>query len=506
MSDSSGSHRLTLLPLRHTLPLPTGASLRDSLFHHGVEFPCGGRGRCKGCRVRLLEGDLPPTAMDTRFLSDSELRDGWRLACQARIKGDLTLEVAQWESTILSDDTPVAFASKEGFGIAVDLGTTTIAAQLLDLSNGSVLAVRTALNTQAVRGADVMSRVQFALDAEGASELRGQIREQIRVMAEAMIEETASGRSVSEMVLVGNTAMHHLFCGFNVSPLAHAPFESPLLVGKNSSGEELGWASLPALKTWFLPCLGGFVGSDVLAGILATRIHESDRPMALIDLGTNGEIVVGSKEKLLCASTAAGPAFEGAKIGMGMRAATGAISAVNLIDGHYECAVLGGGEPRGICGSGLVDAVACALDNGDVGPSGRFTHGSALELAPSVRLVPQDIRELQLAKAAISAGVGLLTEALGLGLEEIETVHLAGAFGNYISRTNARRIGLLPFAPERVKPVGNTALLGAKIALLRGAEVETALEELAANVDHVSLNENARFHEVFIDELSFPAE
>jgi len=252
-----------------------------------------------------------------------------------------------------------------------------------------------------------------------------------------------------------------------------------------------------------LPCLGSFVGSDILAGILATRLHESDALVALVDLGTNGEMVVGRRGQLVCASTAAGPAFEGARIAMGMRAATGAISRVTLTGGRLECHVLGHVAPRGLCGSGLVDAVAAGLDAGWIRPNGRLAQGERLLLAEPVALTQGDIRELQLAKGAIAAGLRLLAQQLGERVEDITQLHLAGAFGNYISRASAQRIGLLPFGPEKVRPAGNTALLGAKMALFHPAE-DGAYANLRAQIRHVPLSADPVFEESFVEEMLFP--
>jgi uncharacterized 2Fe-2S/4Fe-4S cluster protein (DUF4445 family) len=245
------------------------------------------------------------------------------------------------------------------------------------------------------------------------------------------------------------------------------------------------------------------VGSDILAGILSTRLHESDKLVALVDLGTNGEMVVGQRGRLVCASTAAGPAFEGARIAMGMRAATGAISQVNLRDGRLECQVLGHVTPRGLCGSGLVDAVAAGLDAGWIRANGRFVQGEWLVLAEPVALTQGDLRELQLAKGAIAAGLRLLAQQSGARAEDITQLHLAGAFGNYISRASARRIGLLPFGPEKVTPAGNTALLGAKMALFHPGD-EGNYAALRAQIQHVSLSADPIFEEAFVEEMRFP--
>ena len=299
--------------------------------------------------------------------------------------------------------------------------------------------------------------------------------------------------------------MHHLFGGITVEPLAHTPFEPSELGLLEFRPGELGWGISPGAVVWFLPCLGGFVGSDILAGLLATQLCQSEVPVALMDLGTNGELVLGDRNGVLCASTAAGPAFEGAGISMGMRAATGAISAVDVAGGTIRCHVMGEVEPRGICGSGLVDAVACGLELGQIQPGGRLRDGASWALSGPVTLAQADIRQLQLAKGAIAAGLRILAGQQGLGLEGLAQVHLAGAFGNYISRRSARRIGLLQVPLERVRPAGNTALQGAKLALFAPEGTDLAFGDLRRRVRHVSLHEDAAFQDTYVGEMTFPA-
>jgi uncharacterized 2Fe-2S/4Fe-4S cluster protein (DUF4445 family) len=520
--------RLQLLPLGRQLTVERGAPLRDALFAQGVEFPCGGRGRCKGCRVKVLTGALPPSAEDQALLSVAEIAAGWRLACRANANADLTLELAQWEATILADDTRFEFTPRPGLGIAVDLGTTTLVAQLVHLRTGHVLAVRSALNAQARHGADIMSRIDFAVNHGGEAELTRIIREQIGGMVHELFEawtgagaaqmdsdkpsKEDAGTSLERIVIVGNTAMHHLFCGIGVEPLSFHPFEALDGGLKTFTASELGWNFsdgppghlVSEAEVVFLPCMGGFVGSDILAGVLATKLHEAVKPAALVDLGTNGEIVLGNRDRLLCASTAAGPAFEGARISMGMRAVTGAISEITLQEGRLVCKVLGGGAPRGLCGSGLVDAVACGLDLGWIAPNGRMAL-AGFPLATPVTLQPCDVRELQLAKGAIAAGIRILARQWGTTLDGLERIYLAGAFGNYINRASARRIGLLDFHPDRIVPAGNTALLGAKLALFGGAEHDPHHAGILRRATHVTLNEDPGFQDIYVAEMGFPA-
>ena len=465
-------------------------SLADRLFELGVEFPCGGESGCGGCKIRVLSGHIPITATMRQALSEAELAQGWRLACCAEARESVVVEVDQWSLPVLTDEQATPLEPRDGFGAAIDLGTTTLVAQLVDLATGEVLAVETALNPQARHGADVMSRIQYDLRHPG--ELTAMIRQTLG----QMLARLGAGRALEEVLIVGNTAMHHLFCGLSVEPLAAVPFHSPNLSARHFTGWPGGACfSLPSVL--FLPCLGGFVGSDLLAGIVATRLHEQSAPHALFDIGTNGEIVLGSRDGILCASTAAGPAFEGGRISAGMTARAGAIDAVRVQDGAYECHVLGGQAARGICGSGLVDAAACALELGQILPSGRLANGAkTLRLTEIVSLTQSDIRELQLAKGAMAAGLKMLA------VTPPRSLWLAGAFGSYIKEASARAIGLLP-QDVAIQPVGNSALRGARMLLLTPTHRDTLLARLCALTKHVELAADPAFQDTFADSMAF---
>lgn len=512
--SSAPLHQVHIVPAGVTRTVAWGAGLADVLFDLGVEFPCGGRGQCGGCRVKVKSGFAPVTPEDRAALTPEQLSDGWRLACRMTVRNDLTLELGGWAMQILADSDLQQVQGGQGFGLAIDLGTTTIVGQLVELSTGRVLATRSDLNVQARFGADIMSRVAYGLEPEGLPTLTGTIREQIGAMAEALQAEASVGTGAADgtlplagIVLVGNTVMHHLFCGHSVEPLSQFPFETPMAAGFTTSATDLGWRLSGNPEVSFLPCLGGFVGSDVLAGVLAAGLAEGDGTQGLIDLGTNGEIVVAAEGRLLCASTAAGPAFEGARIHRGMRAAAGAIDRVRLVDGRLECHVLGGGRALGICGSGLVDAIACGLEQGAIQPSGRLSGGlERLALSEELALTQRDIRELQLAKAAIAAGITLLLERVEKGAQELETLYLAGAFGNYIHLDSARAIGMIPAQVSKVVPIGNSALHGAKTALLARTHPAIAgrIGDIVERCTHLSLSADAEFMDRFAGEMGFP--
>jgi uncharacterized 2Fe-2S/4Fe-4S cluster protein (DUF4445 family) len=468
--------------------------LRELLAPYGVEFACDGASPCGACRIQVLKGELTISQQDKEILTPDELADGWRLACRARVNTSLQLNCAPSDLVILGDESRAPALGRTGLGVAVDIGTTTVVAQLIELSNGTVLAQRSGLNPQVAHGADVMSRVRFAL---GSAELTATIRDFIGSLIVDMAAERAA--EIQEVVMVGNTVMHHLFAGLDVEPLSHVPFSSPNLGEQRFLCESLNWKINRAACIRILPCIGGFVGSDILAGIIAVDFAHRNELCALIDLGTNGEIVLGDRHRLICASTAAGTAFEAGSIRMGMRASTGAVSRVFVCDGLVECGVIGNGEARGICGSGLVDAVAAGLGLGLILAGGRFQNGAkTIPLVGPVQLFQADVRELQLAKAAVAAGLRILLDHWGARISDLKHVFLAGAFGNYVRPCSAARIGLLEIPVERVSAVGNTALRGAK-SLFGQAHPSANIP-----IEHISLASDRRFQDTFVDCLSFP--
>jgi uncharacterized 2Fe-2S/4Fe-4S cluster protein (DUF4445 family) len=486
--------RIRLEPLSVEFDLPRGGSLVSVLAAHGVEFPCGGMGECSGCQVRVLSGSLPITEADSAAFTSDQLVQGWRLACQARAHEPLVLECGQWHLQILADSTVTSTEtqSKTRKKIAIDLGTTTIAAQLIDTA-GNVLGVETALNPQAAFGSDVMNRIRATLEGQD-------LTAPIRAVLGQLVARLAHGRAsqVAEVLLVGNTVMHHLFCSLDVEPLSHVPFQSPHLAEQRFTPRDLGWDLPSDCIISFARSIGGFVGSDILAGIVAAGIAQGPGLTALVDLGTNGEIAIGNRHGIVCASTAAGPAFEAGAIRMGMRAVTGAIAHVAIADGALRTTVIGDAAPRGICGSGLVDAVATGLRSGAILANGRIADGSKIfPIAPPVVLYQSDIRELQLAKGAIAAGFRLLLKRVGADVSTLQAIHLAGAFGNYVQIESALRIGLLEAPHALIHAAGNTALRGAKMLLL-------AEEPPLPPIEHVSLAADPAFQDEFASCMSFP--
>lgn len=399
---------------------------------------------------------------------------------------------------ILADESEFEFKAQTGFGVAIDLGTTTVVAQLVDLSSAKVLAVETMLNPQLKFGADLISRIQACLDGHAAA-MTHMIRSAIGKMIELMLKKHPI--ELKKIVLVGNSVMQLIFSNCDVSPLSMYPFHTDNLGMKTFDPEELEWNFQVNGKVQFYPSIGSFVGSDILAGIAATGIHQKENYTALIDLGTNGEIVIGNQNQIVCASTAAGPAFEGANISMGMRAVTGAISSLNWIDGKMEANVIGNTPPKGICGSALIDAIAIFRKLDVIGMFGEINSGeSQIHLAGKVSLSRKDINEFQLAKAAIAAGLAILARNISIDISEIETIYIAGGFGNYINIGNIVATGMIGLPEEKIHKMGNTALIGAKIFLFSDSKIT---DEILAKTRHINLEVDPNFQDIYVDKMLF---
>ena len=434
-------------------------------------------------------------------------------------------------TVVLTDHELIDFeegdTAEHCYGAAFDIGTTTLAASLVDLRSGESLAVASRMNPQVSFGDDVLSRIAYASDSpENLEELRQSIVTAIGEMIDELATEaTISREYVYEVVFSGNTTMLHILCGIDVSPLGHFPFAPVQDRGLLLGASELGVNIHPGGRAYVFPVIGGFVGGDTVAGLLSTRACESDGPILLVDIGTNGEIALVNDGKIWAASTAAGPAFEGARISCGMRATRGAIEKV-VFDDDIDLSVIGNVEPIGICGSGLVDLAAGLLDAGIVTPQGRLL---PLEDLPqtlpeplrkrvrqgefvlgdnsdsSLTITQRDIRELQLATGAIRAGVNILLRIAALKPGDLHRILIAGGFGSFIRRSHAQRIGLLPSEIEhrKIQYVGNTSLAGARWVLLSTRARQNA-ERLARLSEHVQLAEDHDFQREFADAMIFP--
>ena len=472
----------------------------------GGELPCGGHGKCGKCRVTVRGTVSPLTAEEQQFLSPAELAAGVRLSCLVRVLGDceVTTEQTGARAQIVVGGALPRFDLAPSFaehGVAIDVGTTTLAATLYHAS-GKPLASTSCINPQAKWGADVISRIEAAL-AGDAKALAGAIRVAIdKMIGELVASANVNAKEIGDVVITGNTVMLSLLVEETVEPLSHAPFAATRLFGETLTADELDLTSLSPNTTVYLPpCISAFVGADTTCAILATDLTKKNNAL-LVDIGTNGEIALLSEGGLTVTSTAAGPAFEGFGISCGMRGEEGAIDKVTLVNGTLHPHVIGGGTPKGICGSGLVDAVACMLDCEVLDESG-FLEEDPYPLADGISLKGEDIRALQLAKSAIHAGIMTLIDEKGLTLTDIKTLFIAGGFGNYLNARNAKRIGLLPNEPTMIpQAVGNAALDGAAMLLLN-QDLRRSAEKIAREATVLSLSTNKRFVDYYIEGMQF---
>ncbi|MFQ5830490.1 MAG: ASKHA domain-containing protein [Candidatus Methylomirabilia bacterium] len=608
---------ITVLPDDRELQVVLGTTILKAAHAAGVDITatCGGRGRCTSCRVKFVQGTVPPpTIMDTLQLGDDLVREGYRLSCQCAITEPITVQVApaldeqafqilgtdraledmarvtidagiakqvvkvslpREEHHQTSDveqllvaigaghDVPVGILKqlpsslREGsgevtvttfgrhvlavergdtamlkFGLAVDVGTTSVVTTLLELESGEQLGSVSSLNPQAVFGGDLMSRIAFAqFNAGNLKKLQGRIIHLLNEQIDQIVQETGVlSKWIYKVVVVGNTCMHHILLGIDPSHVGLAPYAPVMRHPLVLPARELFLKVNPEARVCLLPIVAGFVGADAVAVALATRIYESQEIRIAVDIGTNGEVLLGSRDRLWACSAPAGPALEGAQIKHGMRGALGAIDRVWVEDGDLRIHTIGETAPLGICGSGIIDVLAALLDRGVVDPTGLIraedgdrlpsgfkdrirVRGEGREVilvregeagaSGEIVLTQDDVRQVQLAKGAIASGVRMLLQVAGIPEEQVAELMLAGGFGNYLSIQSARRIGLIPGLPdERIRYVGNAASLGAQLCLVSEPQREEA-ERLARRIEHISLAAHPDFQDVFVDCMSF---
>lgn len=475
------------------IPFEAPAKLQSVLQAAGVLFdrPCGGRGVCGKCRAELSGLVSEP--------NEAERKVGCRLLCQAELLGDATLsltgdaQLTQIESTTVRSFAP-AHPMPGEYGFAVDIGTTTVVVQLYDLKSGKLLAESSGRNRQIAVAADVMGRIGQALEGK-ADELRSLISDQIRdLMTQTLKRAGLADKDAPCAVVTGNTTMLYLLTGRNPECLSHAPFVADTLFD----------TTLPiwGRQVYLPPCFGAFVGADIACAVLFSGLCSQDGTSLLCDIGTNGEMALWHKGTLSVCSTAAGPAFEGAGISCGCPSIPGAIFKVET-DGHTLTPyTLGDLPPVGLCGSGLIDTVACLLQCRELDETGYLEDD--YPIAKDVHLSPADIRALQLAKAAIAAGMETLLDSTNLSASQLETLYLAGGFGNHLNLTSAARIGLIPeeLIPK-AKPIGNAALSGAAMLLLN-TDLREKVRTWTKNARTVILGGNPKFNQAYVDQMIFP--
>lgn len=545
-----------------SIDVPVGASLLDAARRARIrlEAPCNGGGTCGKCKVRL-DDDARESARiaGTRNLSAEEVSDGWVLLCSTLVEGDVAVELpggterglrilehgasadlplAPWISKVhqLARNVtevwagPTLLAEEEGdtvgraWGVAVDIGSTTLVVSLVDLGTGSQVGSISALNPQAVHAQDVLSRIKLGSTPEGLAllhrEIMGEIDRLIGILAN---EARVPRRRIYEVVLAGNTCMLHLAAGVNPEPLGRYPYTPAIAGGQSLPAADLGLRVSTVAQVYLPPVVSGFVGADITAGMLSARLSAATGVTLFVDIGTNGEMVLARNGRLQATSTAAGPAFEGMNIACGMRAARGAIERVSLDGGEVAVKTIDDAPAVGLCGSGLLDAVAELAAHGVVEPSGRFTKKRDLlpqglrerfaerdgkpvfHLTAEVFLSQGDIRQVQLAKGAVRAGIDVLLARNGLTPAHVDRALIAGSFGYHLTVRSLVDIGLFPpeFA-DKVEYVGNTSRTGAETLLTNGSS-RAALAALVETVEAVELANDQGFTDSFVAAMAFPS-
>lgn len=435
--------------------------------------------------------------------------------------------VVVWDERLIIDVEP-GDTTGRAFGCAIDIGTTKIAGYLLDLNSGLVLSADSLVNPQVVYGEDVISRITYASRGiKELEELRGTVTDGINRILKSLMDKTGvKPNEIYEMTVVGNTAMHHIFLGINPRYVALAPYPPAIRSGIDIKARDLGVEINPSGNVHALPIIGGFVGADTIAVILATGLYERNDICMALDIGTNTEVVIGNRDLIMAASCASGPAFEGAHIKHGMRAASGAIESIKIdpetLEVEYK--TIDNVKPRGICGSAIIDAVAEMLKAGIIDTSGTFNSGvksprlraseNGLEFViawgnetatgKDIVITQRDIREIQLAKAAIHTGCMLLMRKMGIEEHDISVLFLAGAFGMYINPESARTIGMYPEIPlDRIRAVGNAAGTGARMCLV-SKSMRRRAEEILKKVKYVELAAEPDFQAEFLNSNFLP--
>ncbi|NLZ53904.1 MAG: DUF4445 domain-containing protein [Thermoanaerobacteraceae bacterium] len=582
-------YKVTVLPETLQIQVPADTPLKQVLIDNGIdfEFPCGGLGVCKRCKLKIIKSDgqvqdvlacqykvneditvkLHQRELKHGILSEgiqrhvtvdalikkvyfelprpslSDNRDDWRrLINQKGIKTSLkvlqdlpeNLRRSDFKiTTVLEGDKVIAVENHDTthklLGMAFDIGTTTIAGYLIDLKTGNELCKVSSLNPQTKFGADVISRISFASESpEGLYKLHSAVVDEINNLIQEAVKQTKNSHlDIYAVTFAGNTTMHHLLLKILPKYLARAPYVPVVTEPVVVDAAQINIKINPEGRVFTFPNIAGFVGGDTVAAALAAELDKASKLKLLVDIGTNGEIVLGRKGKYLACSTAAGPAFEGVQISCGMRGASGAIDHVSIGE-EYKYTVIGNTSPEGLAGSGIVDTVAELIKVGIVDKKGRLLKAEEIKTrlgqkykdkitsingilafviaegsSGPVYINQKDIREFQLAKGAIAAGIEILLKAFGANTKDIDEVFLAGAFGNYLNPESACAVGLIPKELEdRIKGIGNAAGVGAKLAVISYKEYERAVN-LSRKIEYIELSSHPEFNSTFFNKVGF---
>jgi uncharacterized 2Fe-2S/4Fe-4S cluster protein (DUF4445 family) len=490
-----------------------GTALFDILREQGVRIdaPCGGGGRCGKCRIQVLSGELPVTAEDERLLSEKELADHVRLACMAHPKGDLRVRIltkpVRRIATASVGHESMTGLQESGYGIGVDIGSTTLAAGLYGCDSGRIYGTVTAVNSGREFGADVLSRMEASNNGKRAR-LQELMQEDVRLLIEALLEQTHTPeQELKKVVIAANMTMVHLLMGYSCESLGRAPF-TPVHAGLIRGDMMRILGSSIVCPVIVLPAVSAFVGGDIVAGMLAEHMAGETKTTLILDIGTNGEMALQFQGQIWVTSTAAGPAFEGGGISSGCASVPGAISGVKLsgADHQPKLTTIGGEPAVGICGSGVLELVSELLRCGYIDNSGLFLpeyRENGFPLGKNLAFTQGDVRALQLAKGAIRAGVELLLYRAGICAAQVEQVYLAGGFGVRMDESAALAIGLLPEEfSGKIHAIGNSSLSGAMYAG-RQEHLEEECQELLCKCKEVVLAGQPEFEAMYLRYLNF---
>lgn len=496
-----------------------GETVLAALIKQGavLSAPCGGRGICGKCRVKLIEGRIREPA--GRISGEENAGTGEKTVAvvNGAVSGSLILACKTVPmDRILVEFLPETFDGNEVESLdpaflsgadhprraaaALDIGTTTLSVQAIDMDTGKVIAAHSCLNTQVSFGADVMSRINAAMEGK-TRELFRMINSQTEELL-CLFMKRLGLSSLETLAVSGNTAMLHLFANVDPSGLGEVPFTPAFLERRDYAGAELG---LSADRVTLLPSISSFVGSDITAGLAALDILRAGDCSLLLDIGTNGEMALFRDGRILCCSTAAGPCFEGAAISCGMGGLRGAINRVGMQDGALSLGTIGGVKPEGICGCGLIDAAALMLKTGVIDETGAFTGDeNDFFLAPGISITRGDIRQFQLAKSAILSGIRILCRRGGIEVKDISELFIAGGLGFFIDRENAVAAGVLPdIHRDRIAVCGNLSLKGAAQSLTDPLFFSRC-DQIAAKSQTIDLAADPAFMDEFTENMIFP--
>lgn len=535
--------KLEILPGNQVIEIKPGETILQAIRKDNsisFESPCNGKGSCGKCKIILREGTLSPMEpAERRKVTTQEVAAGYRLACYAQCvseEGTLVIEFpkgagksvvlaeAEYEKTVKEQLFYVP--GEMEYGIAVDIGTTTVAAVLLDLKTGDVLAKTSAINPQTTVGGDVLSRIAHTMMTEdGLEQLQKMIVDELNRMSGEMLQKTGLNAScIAGYSIAANCTMLHLLLGVDPQSLSRVPFKPVFTEGQMMPASQIGLLpENPKTMLYCLPSISAYIGADIVAGIYRSGIFNTDKNIMFIDIGTNGEIVLSQKGKMFGCSCAAGPAMEGMNITCGMRAAEGAVEGVSYSDGEIRLKVIGDIVPKGICGSGVLETVAMLLNTRSMSASGKveqenslikenfFRFGKSIgyylhkgDVNDNIYFNQHDIRQIQLAKGAILSGFCALIEKSGLSFEELDQVIIAGQFGSHLKAETLIDIGILPQETRgKVSYIGNSSLSGA-ISCLLDKSLTDLMEKLARKVDYMELGNYPHYDKLLMKCMMFP--